>query len=480
MRYKTIAATLLITFTFLTFAEGLPDLGDVSEAALSNNQERQLGEEAMREIRADKSYLDDPELTAYIQKLGMRLVNVNKQSNQDFEFFLIEDPSLNAFALPGGFVGVHTGLILAAQNESELAGVLGHEIAHVTQHHIARLIAGQKGSMLTSLAALAIAILAARSSAQMSQAAVVGAQASAIQNQLDFTRTHEQEADRVGIQTMSAAGFDPKGMTTFFERLQRSTRPVESNAPSYLRTHPLTIERIADMENRLDKLPKKQVVSSFDFLMAKAKIRATTGSVQEAVGFFDSGKSSETAEESTTRIYGLARALERGRNYARAEKELSQILGKKPQHPMIDSLAANLKRDQNQYQAALEIYRNALKTFPNDNALFYGQVETLLALKNNNEALKAIIDRIASGQNDIQLYELQSKVYAALGKKLLQHQAQAEVYYRKGNLLAAVEQLQIAVKSNDGDFYQKSVVEVKLQQVKNELSKSKNGQRMDP
>src|SRR5687768_11177081 len=108
MRHKTIAATLLIAFTFSTFAEGLPDLGDVSEAALSNNQERQLGEEAMREIRADRSYLDDAELTAYIQKLGMRLVNANKQSNQDFEFFLIEDPSLNAFALPGGFVGVHT------------------------------------------------------------------------------------------------------------------------------------------------------------------------------------------------------------------------------------------------------------------------------------------------------------------------------------------------------------------------------------
>ena len=313
MRLKPIVAALLIAVSLPTHTEGLPDLGDTSEAALPLRQERALGMEVMREIRADPSYVDDAELRAYVQSLGTRLVQAGATTTQDFEFFLIDDASLNAFALPGGFVGVHTGLILAAQNESELAGVLGHEIAHVTQHHIARLIAGQKSGVLTSLAALAVAILAARSNSQVSEAAIVGAQAAAIQNQLDFTREHEQEADRVGLQTMANAGFDARGMATFFERLQRSTRPIESNAPSYLRTHPLTIERIADIQNRLERIPPRQVPDSLEFSLVKAKIRAMASPTQEALRYFEAPPT-ETPNARTARIYGIAATLRRSRN----------------------------------------------------------------------------------------------------------------------------------------------------------------------
>jgi len=473
MRYKALAMALLMAITLPSYTEGLPDLGDSSEAVLSPRQERALGQQIMREIRADRSYVEDPELTAYLQRLGTRLVQAGQPSSQEFEFFLVDDPSLNAFALPGGFVGVHTGLILAAQNESELAGVLGHEIGHVTQRHIARMIAGQQSSMLTSLAALAIAVLAARSNTQVSQAAIAGAQASAIQNQLDFTREHEQEADRVGLQTVSNAGFDPHGMATFFERLQRSTRVMESNAPSYLRTHPLTVERIADIENRLDKLPKRQVPDSLDFLMVKAKIRAMTGSAREALKYFEPS-ASENPNIRTARIYGNAVALRRTGDLTHAEKEVGELKAHGSQHPMIESLAADIKRDQGQYAAALDIYRNGLKLFPRDRALLYGQIEMLLALKNPTEALKTVNNQAFSGPDEEKMYELQSKIYAALGKRLLQHQAQAEVYYRRGNLPAAVDQLQLAAKAGDGDFYQTSSVEARLKQIRSEMGPQKH------
>ena len=479
MRFKTLVAAMLIAAAIPSHTEGLPDLGDTSEAALPIRQERALGLEIMREIRADRSFVDDPELRAYVQNLGSRLVQAGAPTTQDFEFFLIDDPSLNAFALPGGYVGVHTGLILATQSESELAGVLGHEIAHVTQRHIARIIAGQKGSLLTSLAALAVAILASRSNSQVSEAAIATAQATSIQNQLDFTREHEQEADRVGLQTMVNAGFDARGMATFFERLQRSTRPIESNAPSYLRTHPLTIERIADIQNRLDKIPPRQVPDSIDFLMAKAKIRALTGTPQEALKYFEA-PATETANVRIARLYGTGAALRRSHDLAGAEKQIAQLRGLKVQNPMVETLAAGIKRDQQQYAAAIDIYRNGLRLFPQYKTLFYGQVETQLEQKNFQDALAAVNDRLLNGQDDEKLYELQSRIYAATGKRLLQHKAQAEVYYRRGDLPAAADQLQIAIKSGDGDFYQVSSAEARLRQIKTEIGPKKPGDRQRP
>lgn len=203
-------------------AEGLPDLGESSQSDLSPQMERKIGETAMRDIRKrESSYLEDAELSGYLNDLGTRLEAGMPEVHQDFEFFALRDPTLNAFAIPGGFIGVHTGLILAAQSESELAGVLGHEMAHVTQHHIARLVGQQKQVGLMSLAALAVAILAARSNSDLSQAVVATGTAASIQSQLNFTRDFEREADRIGIQSLQAAGFDARAMAAFFERLQR-------------------------------------------------------------------------------------------------------------------------------------------------------------------------------------------------------------------------------------------------------------------
>jgi predicted Zn-dependent protease len=236
-------------------ASQLPDLGDSSQVALTPAQERKIGEQIVRQIRAQGFYLQDPEVNDYLNELGRRLVAASRDTKQDFEFFAVPDPQINAFALPGGYIGVHTGLILLAQNESELASVLAHEISHVTQRHMARMVANQKNSMLLTLAGLALAILASRAGGangtQGIQAAVAGSQALAMQNQLNFTRENEYEADRIGFSRLVAAGFDPNGAAVFMERLQRGTRFADNGStPSYLRTHPITYERIAEAQSR--------------------------------------------------------------------------------------------------------------------------------------------------------------------------------------------------------------------------------------
>jgi predicted Zn-dependent protease len=463
---KKLSVFLLCALlAFPAFPAGLPDLGDNSEAAFNTTQERALGQKIMREIRADRDYLDDPELGEYLNTIGGRLA-LNAQSVRDpFEFFLVRDGSINAFALPGGYVGVHSGLMLAAQSESELASVLAHEISHVTQRHIARQIAGTENSnIIASVAMLAALIIAARTNSQAGQAAVATTQGLAIQNQLDYTREHEREADRIGLQVLQKSGFDTRGMANFFDRLQKSTRFQEGNAPSYLRTHPLNSERIADVQNRVQKSAPKIVADSLDFQLVRAKLQAQDGSPRDALNFFDAAASSKSAAQS----YGAALAHLRLREYERAEKEVAAAK-KFASHPMLDNLAAQIKRDSGDLPAALELLANALKSSPQNRALNYAYIDTLLAAKQNDLALKSINERLNSVQDDYRLYELQAKTYAALGKKLPQYQAQAEAYIRQEKLQAALEQLQLAVKSSDGDFYQISSAEARMKQIKQQV-----------
>lgn len=444
-------------------ADGLPDLGESAQSVFSPQTERRVGEAIMFDIRRDRSLVNDPELTDYLNHLGYRLVAASQENRQDFEFFVLRDNTMNAFALPGGFIGVHTGLILAAQGESELAAVLGHEIAHVTQRHLARIIAKQQQTTLPTLAALAVAILAARSSPQAANAAMATAQAVSIQTQLDFTREHEREADRIGLQTLDKAGFDARGAASFFERLQKFNRLYENNAPEYLRTHPITSERIADIQNRLEGQPYRQVPDSLEFQLVRAKLRAEEGTPQQAVAWFEEALREKKYRSEIASRYGLAAALLRNKEYARAEQELAPLRNKANlPNALIENLAVQIKVAAGQQGAALAQYQAALKSFPNHRALVYGYAETLLNNRHSTEALKLVSDRLRRFPNDDRLYELQAQAYAMQNKKLLSHQAQSEAYARQGNLVAAIEQLQLGLKAGDGDFYQLSMVEARL------------------
>ena len=454
---------LLLTLSLLCRAEGLPDLGDVSQATVSPQQERQIGEQSMLEIRADKSYLDDAEIGDYLNQLGYQLVANSSEPGQAFEFFAINDNAINAFALPGGFVGVNTGLILTTQSESELASVLSHEIAHVTQHHLARMVAGQKIDSLASMAAVAVAILAARSNPEASQAAIVGVQAGAIQRQLNFTRTHEQEADRLGLETLQKAGFDTHAMPAFLERLQKATRLLEGNAPSYLRTHPVTSERVADIASRVQQIPYRLVASSLSFHLVRAKLQVMQKTPQEAAAFFSDALGAQKHGDQIAQRYGLVLALLRGDQPARAAQEFAALNKQTTQNPMIATLAGQIMRAGKNHQEAIEFYRTATQNFPQHRALAYDYAGLLLQGKRFEDALKLLNEQIIGHPNDPRLYELQAEAYAALGKRQDEHHALAYTYVLRGNLRGAIEQLELA-KQAGSDYYQLSIIESELKQ----------------
>jgi predicted Zn-dependent protease len=464
MRFALLIAALALSPAHA--ADALPDLGEASQTVFSAQTERKVGEAIMRDIRLDRAYNDDPEVTDYLNNLGYRLAAHSTNNRQEFEFFLIQDDTLNAFALPGGYIGVHSGLIVAAQAESELAGVLAHEIAHVTQRHIARMVAAESRNSITTLAALALAILASRSNGELASAAVATAQATAIQNQLDFTREHEREADRVGLQILQSANYDPRGMSGFFERLQKHTRIYENNAPGYLRTHPLTTERIADMENRVAELPYRQVPDSPEFQFSRAKLRAASGTAREAIAYFENALRERKFNSEAATRYGLAAALLRAKQYAQAEKELGLLRKALPaSHPMVEVLAGELKAAQGA-TGLVAHYRQAMKAFPSHRALIYGYADALLGARDTAAVLYLVESRLRATPSDYRLYELQARAYAQQGRHMPEHRALAEAQTLRGNLPAAIEQLQIALKAGDGDFYQLSSAEARLKELR--------------
>jgi len=467
MRISALLA-LFLAFAAPALAEGLPDLGDTAQLALTPQMERRAGESIMRDIRLhDPAYDDDAEATEYLNVLGNRLVSNSQDARQDFEFFLVRDATLNAFALPGGYIGVHTGTIVTAQSESELAAVLAHEIAHVTQHHVARMVSREEQLSAAMLASMALAILARNS--QLGSAAAAIGQAGAITAQIGFTREFEREADRIGFPILEKSGFDVRAMPSFFLRMQKAGRLYENNAPAYLRTHPVTAERIADAQNRIQGLPYKQTPDSLDFQLVRARLRAGQGTSRDALAQFEGDLRDKKFSNEIAARYGLAAALLRAQEPVRAAAELAPLL-QAAEHPMLAGLAARVKQANGDDKGAVAVLKQALVRYPNNRALNYACIEALQRLGQNREAASLLQEQLKGFPRDARLYTLQAKGYASLGKRLLQHQAQAEAYLLQGSLPAAIEQLQLAQKSADGDFYQLSSVEARLRALQAQLA----------
>jgi len=448
----------------------LPDLGESSRADLSPQLERKIGESIMNDIRLhEPTYVDDPEVNDYLNGLGQRLVAASADPGGSFHFFAIRDSQVNAFAMFGGYIGVNTGTVLTAQSESELAGVLAHEISHVTQHHLARQIATQNRQSVLGMIAMAVALLAMRSNSQAAGAAIAGSEAASVQSQLAFSRDFEREADRVGFETLNKAGFDPRGMSTFFERLQRATRVYENNAPVYMRSHPVTVERISDMQNRLQQTPYRQIPDGLDYQLVRAKLRAQQGTAQEAVSDFETLlRDRKFASEAATR-YGLAFALLRNKNYGAAAREIEAVhrLQKSMAgSAMVESLAGEIRAASGDLNGAVKLFGDALQRFPLSRALAYGYADALFSLR-EYARLEAFIDeQLQSYASDPKLYGILAKTHAVQGRKLQQHRALAEMYVLQGLLLPAIEQLQFAQRAGDGNFYEQSVVDARLRELK--------------
>ena len=446
-------------------AQNLPNLGDESANALSPQMERKIGEGYYRELRRDASYLDDPEAIAYVQELGYRLIAAGPEPSMSVEFFVIKDQQINAFAMLGGYIGVNSGLIMAAQTESEVASVMGHEIGHLTQRHIARSVSAGQRASIASMVASALCLLAARSNPQGAGACLTGAQAAQVQSQLAYSRDFEREADRVGLDILNKGGYDVSAMPVFFERLQRATRVYDSNAPVYVRSHPLTTERIADVQNRVQTMRPRAYADSLGFFLLRAKLRATADEsvdgARDAVKFFTSQLDDKSGANQIAASFGLAYARLTAKDAAGATAALARI-PRAVTHPLIDTLTSRIRVLAGDTQGALKLLRDSAARVGAPRYVQLALIETLQTAGRHEETLELLRDQAQRFRSDPRVFELLSKSYAATGKRTLQHQSMGEHFVLLGSIQPAIEQFQIARCAGDGDFYQQSILDARI------------------
>lgn len=468
----SILLLLILGIYNAAYAQELPDLGDPSRDDFSLFQEQVVGASIMGKIRSSPTYVSDPEVIEYINHLGYRLVANSDSPGQDFQFFVLINPTINAFALPGGYVGVHSGLIIESDNESMLAGVLSHEVAHVTQRHIARVIAAQNKTRIGSLAAIAAAILASRSSGDLTQAAVMTSAALPMQTRLNFTRAHEREADRIGLRTLEKAQFDPHQVPLFFRYLQRQSRLYESGIPEFLRTHPITSDRVADIEARLTKMARRQVLDSVELMFLKARLRVYQDGAVSALEMFDEQIQSDNRAVKLAGMYGSVFSLIAEEDsylmdLEKARETLDSLLKEEPGHPMLLSLQADFERLFGDRKIADKVYLSALARYPDRKSLVYGYAELLLSSQRYVELESMMSGLVLSSESkNPKFYEFRAKAYSGLKQKMSMHRDYAEVLALTGNLVGAINELLLAQKAIDGDFFLRTSVDSRLKELR--------------
>ncbi len=449
--------------------DNLPRLGDAGADELSPSMERRIGESIVGEMQRRGMIDDDAEITDWLNRFASALTSTEQASGYDFSFFLVRDATLNAFALPGGFIGVHSGLIVATQSESELASVLAHEIGHVTQRHIARMLARQRQGSVVMLAAMVLAALAAGSNPQAAGGLASLGSTVAQQQMLGFSRDAEREADRIGLEMLRQGDFDSNAMVSFLNRLQNSGRLYESGAPEYLRTHPITSSRIADIQTRISEGRYRQRTDSIEFRLARAKLRAladpSVDGLHNAQTHFDRQLRERTIEEAAG-WFGLATVAAARRDAAQARAAIAELRRRLPEpHRFVERLAAQVELDAGEPRAALALVDAALVRDPSSRALMRLRARALFADQRHQEAVPFLEQSLALHRDDAQLWEMLSEAQQALGRPALAHKAAAERFVLLGALPAAVEQLRLAQRARVADFHVASQIDSRLREL---------------
>lgn len=469
-----LAASLSAPWSLQAQPMGLPSMGSASAVELSPALERTLGDAIMEQGRRDPTYIADLDVSQYLTDMGRRLVAKATQSDQRITVFALRDSSINAFALPGGYIGINSGLVVAADTESELASVIGHEIGHVVQRHIARGMTQNSQTNTLMMAALAAALLAALSgSGDLAMGVAAFGQAAAVDRQLGFSRQAEQEADRAGFDMMRKAGFDPHGMSRMFARLMNASRLNEGMGGSaYTSTHPLSLQRMSDMENRIDDRLAAPKPDSDAFWYVRAKLRLLQAreaqAVRNAVAVLERDTQQTSGVAQSAAWYGLAYAALRKKDYDGAQQALEQAMAGGRSSPEMAGLAIDLALAQGNDAFALEQASVAAKRWPGSQGVALAQIVAMQKTGRDTEAVAVLKQRIIQWSDVPRLYQLLAQSQDRLGERLEARRSMASYYELTGALPAAVEQLQQA-RNMTQDFYLQSQLDVQIRTMKERL-----------
>ncbi len=429
----------------------------------------------MRSIRQYATIVDDPEVQGYIESIGYRLAANSDNNTLTFTFFVVDSPDINAFAAPGGVIGINSGTILSSRSESELAGVMAHEISHVTQRHMARQFEHQGQFSLARTAAMLGAILLAIADPQVGAAALAVVTGASIQNQINFTRANEEEADSIGIQLLARSGYDPQGMPGFFERLQQKSEYYQGNAPEFLRTHPLTSSRIAESKARASRYKSVNYTNTPGYELVKAKLEVNGyKNAKDAVKEFKYRLSITPVEKKDPVRYGYVLALTNAGAYHLAREQLKALLIGDKDNITYMLAAANIESEERNYHAALGIFQNAYQLYPDYRPLVYAYTKALLDARQPNQARDLLNHYRRLQHPDPIYYDLLSQAEAQSGSMANSGIAKAEYYYLTGNTKLAIDKL-IHTKRNDSlDYYQREIITARVSELEYELELEKD------
>ncbi|NKC11758.1 MAG: M48 family metalloprotease [Gammaproteobacteria bacterium] len=447
----------------------LPDIADSSEAVISKVDDTQLGELFLREIRAREEALEDPEVEHYVNEIGYRLTQASDGANRPFTFLVLREPIVNAFAGPNGVIGLNTGLILATESESELAAVLSHEIAHVTQRHVARAFELEEINSVYKVAGILAAIVLATQNSQAGTGALGVVTAADIQQRIDFIRRNEREADRIGMEILTKADYDPQAMPAFFEQLQQAQRYYRT-PPEFLSTHPVTSDRIAEARQRAERFKFRQYKDSDAYLRVRAKLKVLVDGPKAAKEYFERRLASGQGRRlASAEHYGLVHALIGLEQWQKALDTVQPLMEKSPDVLPIRDALAKVLHGFGRTDEAVALYRQSLRAYVNDRLLVIGLAEVLIDAGRNREAASLLGNYVQRVRSDARAYHLLAEANARSGQRAASAAALAEHHYLNGRLEAAVYQLERAQRGDGGaDYYLAARIGARLEQLKAE------------
>jgi predicted Zn-dependent protease len=475
--YLLLAIALVVTPAWAAAASGiaewqqLPSMGETANASLSPGKEKQLGAEAMRQLRGHGAILNDPEVEYYLQSLGDRLVSHAASTPFKIHYVAINNPTVNSFAMPGGYIGIQTGLIAATSNQDELVGVMAHETAHEVQRHIARQVAQGKSLGKLTIASLlaAVAAGALTGNPAVGIAAMGAGTGAALQKRIDYTRKDEEEADRVGIRMMAAAGFDPMAMASFFEHMAELKRLSGGvGLPPILLNHPVNSERIADAESRAKQYPSSKPKSPLVYRLMRARARVLASrNLDDTVRHFQGANESDPAVR-----YGLALTWAKQGKLGRALKVFESLAGNHPKNVHFALEEAKIKQIRGALPAALKAFQKALQHFRKYPPLILAYVNALEQDKQFKTAWQLLHRSDIDLGDSPHLHRL-----LAVAANQTQHHGEAryqlaEYFFLQGDYESAIRQLQAGLKETGTSKAEHAKLQDKLKQVQKAAKKN--------